>query len=274
MIHLAVIMVEYNSLTDVRECIASVTKAAAGVILTPLVVSNSEYSAESLERHKEEFGQKVFHSTHANLGYAGGVNFGLSLAPEAHFFLILNPDARWSKGSLAELLSTLQAQPDIGILGPNIVNDAGVRQPTARAFPSPLTALLTRTFLVHTRAGKKEFQRYFHSNMPSAKATQTPCDTDWVSGGAFIISKEAIACAGPMDDRYFMYMEDVDWCRTVWKIGLRVVHDTRYEACHAGKHESVNGEWWPLINTQSVHHIKSYLKYFLKWGRKSPPNKS
>ena len=278
MFRLTVIIVEYQSIKDVRECIDSLTAVAHGIQLTPVVVSNSEYSQEDLEGYKQEFGPEVFHSTGTNSGYAGGVNYGLQLSPSADFYLIMNPDARWQRGSLASILSSLGGQPGVGILGPAIFDESGDRQPTARAFPSPLTVLLTRTPLVHTRAGQKEWQRYLYSNMPPTDAAMTPCCADWVSGGAMFLSQSAVDRIGRMDERYFMYMEDVDWCRSAWSAGLQVIHDPRWEVQHSGRHASSASGPFRVLNKQTRAHIWSALLYYIKWlrfpaGRTSRPNR-
>jgi len=267
MLRLSVLMVEYFSLPDIRECIASLEGMAHGLALSPLVVSNSQYGPEELERQRAEFGDAVFLSTGANNGYAGGVNFGIENAPEADYFLILNPDARWKEGQLLELLESLEADPEVGILGPGVVDAAGRKQPSSRAFPKPLTPLLTRTCLAHTPAGKRECQRYFQSNMPSQSSPLGRRDADWVSGGAMLVSRAAALRIGPMDDRYFMYMEDVDWCRTAWSKGLRVVHDPRWEVHHAGQHASLRPGLMRLFSRHTRCHVGSLVRYFWKWKR-------
>jgi N-acetylglucosaminyl-diphospho-decaprenol L-rhamnosyltransferase len=260
---LAVIIVEYKSTQDVRECIQSLLPFADGVRLTPLVLSNSQYGAAQVQDYKKEFGQDTFHSTGTNAGYAGGVNLGLQLAPRADFYLILNPDARWIGGTLRALMERMAKEPKLGILGPGIYNEEGIQQPTARAFPKPTTALLTRTWLARTGRGRKESTRYFqHSRLGEG-----PFSTDWVSGGAFIISRAAVSLAGPMDERYFMYMEDVDWCRTARATKLLVIHDPRWSVCHAGRHASLSLALAGLARGQLRHHIKSMLRYHLKWKR-------
>jgi hypothetical protein len=265
MFRLTIIIVEYQSIKDVRECIDSLPLISQGVQLTPLVISNSKYSQEGLEGYKQEFGAKVFHSTGTNTGYAGGVNYGLNISPPTDFYLILNPDARWQRGSLTSILSSLDEQPEIGILGPAIFDDSGNRQPTARAFPSPLTVPLIRTPLVRTRAGQKEWQRYLCSNMPPTDAPMTPRCADWVSGGAMFVSQHAIDRIGQMDERYFMYMEDVDWCRSAWSAGLQVIHDPRWEVQHSGRHASSAPGSFRILNKHTRAHVRSAVLYFIKW---------
>lgn len=263
MFRLTVIIVEYKSMPDVRECIQSLLPFAEGIQLAPLVLSNSQYSAAQVEDYKREFGQDSFHSTGTNAGYARGVNLGLKLANGAGYYLILNPDARWIGGSLRALVEMMAKEPNLGILGPGIYDKEGIQQPTARAFPRPSTVFLTRTWLARTGRGKKESARYFQR----ARLGTGQFRTDWVSGGAFIISSAAVSLTGPMDERYFMYMEDVDWCRATWAAGLSVVHDPRWSVCHAGRHASLGLPMSRLAQRQLRNHIKSMLRYHVKWKR-------
>lgn len=148
--------------------------------------------------------------------------------------MLINPDVRIRGVDSRLLLNWLESQPDVGILGPLVLNPDGTVQGSARGFPTGLTGLFGRSSLL---------SRFFPNNSITRKNVMTwktdpssVLDVDWVSGACMIVRREAIEDVGSLDERFFMYWEDADWCRRMWRKKWRVVYYTDFSVIHyAGK---------------------------------------
>ena len=89
---------------------------------------------------------------------------------------------------------------------------------------------------------------------------------DWVSGGAMLVRMAAIKEVGGMDERYFLYIEDVDWCKTMGKAGWKVLYDPRATVLHAGRHSSISNGVFSILTSTTRWHLTSLWKFFCKWG--------
>lgn len=257
---ISIIIIEYHGIDLIEACIASLGKHLSGLAWECLVVSNSEYGADELAAmHKRLPAARVIANDH-NRGYAGGVNRAL---PEcsAPFVFVLNPDCRLIDDKVPELISFLQNNPDVAVVGPKVIDDEGVAQPSCRRFPRPWTFLLVRSVLRKLPGAGRERRRYLMEDFDRNSGR----NADWISGGAMMVRKSAIAKVGPMDERFFLYMEDVDWCRRFWNAGFHVFYLPVCLVVHAGQHESIQGGLKSLASRHTRMHLASMGKYFCKY---------
>jgi GT2 family glycosyltransferase len=161
------------------------------------------------------------------VGFARGYNQAAAQARGRHL-LLLNPDTVTRPGALRRLVEFLDAHPKAGAVGPRLLNSDGSLQYSCRRFPHPLAALFRNTPL-----GK-----LFPRNRYTRAYLMTDCDhsreaeVDWISGAAMAIRREAWEQVGGFDEGFFMYAEDMDWCRRArtagWEIwyapGAEIVH--------------------------------------------------
>ncbi len=257
--NITLLLIEYFSLVDVVRCIRSVLTHWPKNSFTVRVVCNSDYpperQAEICREHPNvEF---VFQS---NRGYAGGFNAGIRGAT-ADYLLLLNPDSLMIDRQLTTLIDYMTQNPRVALIGPRVEDETGLRQPSCRRFPRWYTYVLVRSRLKNTSAGRRETRRYFMEDV----ALETPQVVDWVSGGAMLIRAEAIAAIGGMDERYFLYMEDVDLCRSAKQHAWQVVYHPAMRVCHAGKHASLQPGVKRVFSRFLRWHLVSIMKYFMKW---------
>jgi GT2 family glycosyltransferase len=162
----------------------------------------------------------------ANVGFAAGNNSALADA-RGRYVLLLNPDMEITSGTLADLVAAMDGRPRVGVASIVQVGTDGVVQETIRRFPSParqlgealrLTALpgLARLSEEERRPG-----RYW-----------TEVSADWLVGGFLIVRREAIAAAGGMDERFFLYSEETDWCYRLRAAGWEIRHLPVMTATH------------------------------------------
>ncbi|MDZ7698234.1 MAG: glycosyltransferase [Deltaproteobacteria bacterium] len=214
-----VIIVNYNSTNHLLRCLRSIFDSAAGIDLKVRVQDN--HSRDGVARVGQIFPQVRLHRNESNLGFARAVNQGLKQSSSS-YVLILNPDTILNEGFFEKVTEYMDTHPETGIMGPKIFDSDGSVQGSARLFPNLLTALFGRKSLL---------TKIFPSNPVTRENIMTgrsdginPMDVDWVSGACMVVRRAAIEDVGFMDDGFFMYWEDADWCRRMWIGGWKVVY--------------------------------------------------
>lgn len=216
---LSVVIVNFNALAHVRRCLASLSDGAAGLRWEAVVVDNASREP-GVGALADEFANVRVIRRASNGGFAVGANTGIRAAL-AETVLLLNPDTLVRPGAATELHRFLHGNPDIGVLGPRLVNPDGSLQLSCRRFPSFWSGAFNRYSLL---------TRLFPHNRLSASYLMTDWDhratrdVDWLSGAAMMLSRRALAASGLFDERYFFAIEDVDLCRRMHAAGWRVVY--------------------------------------------------
>ena len=264
MTQVMIVIVEYRAKEETIACLESIDLCMRDVTWQCTVVSNSGYPAAERAEFSKSLTPARLIDSGRNRGYAGGVNYGLreALKTRVPAVLILNPDCRFLDGSIGELLEALDGDPRVGIVAPSVVDGEGRLQPSCRRFPKPWTFLLVRGPLRFLKATRAERRRYLMADFDHRDQR----DVHWVSGGAMLVRSEAIRAVGLMDESYFLYMEDVDWCRSFWRLGWKVRYCPRCTVRHDGKHQSVEGMSCLLRSAHPWFHLGSMFKYFWKWN--------
>ena len=219
---LSVIVVTYNSGAHILECLRSLEPALRSATASPLawecvVVDNDSRDGgpESVER-EAPWARVV--RTGDNLGYAKAVNRGLAASTGRHV-LVSNPDCVWSEGSVARLLSWLDTHPRCGVAAPRIHNTDGSLEYSARSYPTPFAFLFNRYSLLSRLFPRNPWtRRYLLLDWDH----DSPRSVDWVSGAAMMVRRAAVHVVGGMDEAFFMFNEDVDWCRRMNDAGWSV----------------------------------------------------
>ncbi|HET7226712.1 MAG TPA: glycosyltransferase family 2 protein [Candidatus Eisenbacteria bacterium] len=214
---LAAVIVHYKSPERLRECLRALPAAAGGLAHEVLVVDNDSRDEMPAMVAREFPGVRVL-VNRENVGYARAVNQGIA-ASTGPFVAVMNPDCELEPGALARLVAELRAHDDLAIVGPRILNPDRSLEYSARAFPDHLTFLFNRYSLLTRLFPRNRFsRRYLLTDWDHASAR----DVDWLSGACLVARRAAIARVGGMDERFFMFNEDVDWCRRMKLAGWRV----------------------------------------------------
>lgn len=260
---ISIVIVEYHCVDDVVIAVKSIDEHLKNLSYEVLVVSNSVYDEGGVETIKSALPNpnvKIIINS-VNGGYAGGVNRALKEINAPYMFL-LNPDGQFIDDGLGLLLQEMEEHPEIAAIGPKVVDEDGIIQPSCRCFPKPYTFLLVRSFLSKYPASEKERKRYLIEDFDRNEQRFV----DWVSGGAMLVRLDAIKKLGGMDERYFLYMEDVDWCKTMNTSGWKVLFDPRATVLHAGRHSSISNGLRSIMTATTRWHLTSLWKFFCKWG--------
>ncbi len=207
------VVVHWQDLEDTRGCVASLEPGSDVV-----VVDNA-----SREPAGDAFaGRARCLRSAENLGYAGGANLGIrsALAAGAEVVLVLNNDARLRPGATAAALAALAADPRVAAVGPKVL---------AREDPRRLWLawgeVTWRQSLVALRG----------AGAPDGPAWDTPRDVEWIAGCAMWMRREALAAVGLLDEAFFAYHEEVDWCARARTAGWRVAYCPAAVVTHTGR---------------------------------------
>lgn len=231
-----------------------------------VVDSATEEATEMLMR--EEFPLVRFFPNRANVGFGRLINRSIKEARGEYLFCI-NADIIVEVDTLPKLLQYAEAHPEIGLIGPKQLNFNGAIQESCYHFYRPQTILYRRTWLGKLPSGKRHLAWFTLKDYDRKQSRSV----DWILGSALFCSRENALRIGPMDDRFFLYMEDVDWCRRFWEAGLKVVYYPEAFVYHYHVKGSAKGGFLLslLMNRLTWYHIESALKYFLKyWGKSLP----
>lgn len=257
---LDVLFVNYNSTEALLSCLASMEGMLRGLRATVYVQDNG--SSDHPASIEDAFPGVRLTLNPKNLGFAKGVNQGLRLS-RAPFVLILNPDTHAGDAEVPLALRYMERNPDVAVLGPKILNSDGTLQASARSFPTPLTAFFGRSSLL---------SRWFPHNPITTRNLLSlmwdgtePLSVDWVSGACMLVRRKAIQDVGLLDERFFMYWEDADWCRRMREKGWRVVYFPRSKVIHR---VGLSSEQRVIGSLLDFH--KSTYKLFAKYNRSVP----
>jgi N-acetylglucosaminyl-diphospho-decaprenol L-rhamnosyltransferase len=218
----AAVVVNYNAGGALIECVASLQREG----VQDIVVVDNGSTDDSLERLAEKGPAVRVLRTDRNLGYGGGVNFGVQQTEE-ELLLVCNPDLVLQAGALGAMAERLALDQSLGLVGPALVTPTGDLHPSGRAFPAVRRSTLQAALgLLLPRNGYS--RRYREAN----RARAATGIVDWVTGACFLVRRDAFDAVGGFDDRYFMYVEEVDLCWRLARAGWRTAYEPSARVLH------------------------------------------
>lgn len=215
---LAIVILNYNTRDLLVDCLTSL-RHPPGVDVVTVVVDNCS-SDGSADRVAQQFPAVELVRSPANDGFAAGNNQGLRALgfPEhgvARYAMLLNPDTVVPPGALARMVAFADANPDIGVVGPKLMlMDGTLDMACRRSFPTPEVSFYRLTGLSRLFPRSRRFGRYNMTYLSIDEQT----DVDSVVGACMLVRADAIRQAGLLDEQFFMYGEDLDWCLRIKQI--------------------------------------------------------
>jgi hypothetical protein len=212
---LSVVVVTHNGRERALETLESALRAQGWLDTEWLVVDagSTDGTPEAIAARFPDV--KLFRRE--NRGFAASNNVALREA-RGRYVLLLNPDVEFRHGTLAELVAAMDARPEIG-LASVIQSDAeGSPLPSIRRFPSPVWSFGEALFAGHWPFGG------MGEEVADPARYRRAGRADWLVGAFLIARREAVEAVGPMDERFFLYAEEMDWCRRFWQAGWQVEH--------------------------------------------------
>jgi GT2 family glycosyltransferase len=221
---LAIVIVTYNSAADIGACLESIPAAARNTTHDVIVVDNASADGTAA-LVRERWPHVRVLDAGGNLGFARGNNLGIR-ATASELVLLLNPDTVPADGALDRLVAVLDAMPGVAVAGPRIVDDGGRAELSYGAMIGPL-AELRQKLLTH---GHERHWPLLAARVEGA--SRLASFPDWVSGACLLIRRADLEAAGLLDERYFLYTEDVDLCAAVRAHGRLVRFSPEAEVVH------------------------------------------
>lgn len=222
---LDVIIVSYNVAHLLEDCLGSLLSEKGVDMVITVVDNNSSDGTVAMVRKK--FPQANLVASRENLGFSAANNLALK-GSRSKYVLLLNPDTKVLPGAVKKMVDYMEANREVGALGPKLLNPDGSLQYSARTFPSLTTQFLESTYLFRIFPQSRFFGQYFMSYWDHGQERKV----DWVSGAALMVRGEAIEKIGLLDEGFFMYSEEVDWCYRIKRAGYEVVYFPRAEIIH------------------------------------------
>lgn len=269
MASVAVLVVAYHSSGELPPLMESIETAhGADHTIDVLVIDNSG-DADEIEALSSMRGIRTFVASGENLGYGGGVNrLVASIDRDYDWFLVTNPDVRFTPGSLDALLAGADQHPKAAIFGPRIIAPDEVVYPSARAFPSIRTGVGHGMFanIWPSNPWTRRYHRFRDTSLGEDQSV------DWLSGACLLVRPEAFALVGGFDQGYFMYFEDVDLAFRLSKLGWGSVFVPGAVIIHSGAHStSRQADFMRKVHHESARRYldKKYTGWWLapvRWG--------
>ncbi len=253
---LSVVIVHYNSSADLRRCLESMVAYAPSAEHQVIIVDNASEDEGLAEVHRQ-YSQFQWIFSKENLGYSKGCNLGMAQV-DAEYYLLLNPDIVVQPGALQQLLEFADRSPRAGMVGPQLLNEDLSIQDSCRRFYNLKTLLLRRTFLGKIFPNSDTVHRHLMGDFDHRSVRPV----DWVLGGCILVRKSAMMRTGPMDERFFLYFEDVDWCYRMWQAGYEVLYTPDARFIHRHRRDSAQGKF----SRTFWLHLGSLISFYEKWG--------
>jgi len=231
MIDIAVIVVNWNAREDLRRCLQSLKSAPRPHVSHSVWVVDNASTDGSPALVASEFPDVRLIVNDDNLGFSRANNQAIAQSAEggSRYVLLLNSDAQIHPGALDALAAWADAHPRAGVVGPKVLNPDGSLQHSCRRYPTLGAGFFRNTYLGRWFPNNKYAQDYLMTDFDHAEARPV----DWVSGCAMLLRRELIAQTGALDERFYMYCEDVDICRRAWDAGWQVVYVPAAVVTHA-----------------------------------------
>ena len=254
---LSIIIITHNSRAPVEKCLESLERHPPSCTAETIVIDNASLdgAAETIGRR---FPRVRLIANADNRGYSRGVNQGMRLS-SGGAILILNPDIVVGEGSIDRLMAFMARTPGAGIAGAKLVYPDGSLQYSCRSFYTVSALVLRRTFLGKLFPRARALREHLMLDYDHA----APRAVDWVLGACMLVRREAIEKVGAMDERFFLYFEDIDWCYRMKNQGWSVYYVPDSVMVHTYERSSAKS----VLRKPFLIHMLSLLRYYEKWNR-------
>jgi len=250
---LSIIIVSWNVKEDLLKCMRSIEKNEPSCTFEVIIVDNAS-TDDTVSAIEKEFPQVVVVANHENRGFAAANNQAIELS-HGEYVLFLNPDTILHPNSLDILIRFIDSNEDVGACGPKLLNADGSIQDSVRCFPSFRGALHRHTAFKFLGIFKYEYKKWVMNDY----SYDIQRDVDQVMGAALMVRRLVTEQVGVMDERFFMYYEEVDLCYRIKQAGWRIVHIPEAVITHIG-----GGSSGQVPVSKRIMAMTSLLMFFRK----------
>jgi len=256
---ISVIIPNYNTKNETAACVRSCLGDGAIYKIEIIIVDNGseDGSYDYLNRLFKRYSNVTILKKASNEGFSKAVNAGLIIS-KGKYKYILNSDTKIKKGTFSKMIGFIGSREDIGVVGTKLILPDGSIQKSCFNFPGIINAIKEYWL------GYREVYSSFYKN--------TVSEVDAVVGASFFITPVAYKLAGLFDERYFMYYEDIDYCRRVQNFGLKVFYLPEVEVFHShglsgAEFADKDKQWRRLIPSSKIYNgiFKYYILNYILW---------
>ncbi len=252
---LSVIIVNWNTRNLLVRCLNSIYQTVRTVEMEVWVVDNGSKDGSGAAA-AERFPETKFVQNTVNFGFAKANNQVLNMAA-GRYLLLLNPDTEVSPGAVEKLISFMDAHPEAGGAGAQLINSDGSKQNSIANFPSLATELLNKSIL----------RWLFPKQFPGKERNYSePIEVDSVIGACMMVRREALDQVGFLDEDYFLFLEETDWCYRMKRAGWKIYHVPQAEVYHfQGKSAETERKRAKVEYYRSRYHFFRKNRGNLQW---------
>ncbi|CAN5635883.1 glycosyltransferase family 2 protein [soil metagenome] len=240
-----VVIVHHATPAELRECLRRVAATPASVAREIIVVDNATRDFDEAALHDIDPDIQVIRNP-TNVGFAAAANAGLRVA-RGRYLLLLNPDAFVEPDTLSLMVEYMDARPEVGCATPRLVRlDGRLDLACRRSFPTPRRALFRLTLVSKLFPRSRKLAQYNLTYLDEHQEAEidAPC------GAFMLVRAEVLEQVGPLDERYFMYGEDLDWAYRIKQAGWKVMYAPVTTVVHIKRASS---RQYPIRMTRAFH---------------------
>ncbi|MEE2638193.1 MAG: glycosyltransferase family 2 protein, partial [Acidobacteriota bacterium] len=256
MSELAIVIVSYNARADLEACLDSVTAHPPRHSYEIVVVDNASHdgSADAVRRGWPAI---TVIDVGDNIGFSRATNLGIQ-ATDSRLILLLNSDTVVPADALDRLVSRLEARLDAAVIGPRLVDSDGALEISFGAMLSPWAELVQKCLVRGHAAGLPGITGL------AVRRARTERTVDWVSGACLLVRRVDAVAAGLLDELFFLYGEDVDFCHAIRQLGRSVVFTPAAEVVHQ---RGRSGRYAPAATAAAYRRsqLAFYRKHHPRW---------
>jgi N-acetylglucosaminyl-diphospho-decaprenol L-rhamnosyltransferase len=251
---LSTITVTHNHANYIGRCLDALVPEVSRIGGEVIVVDNrSEDESAAIARQHPTV---QLHVNTTRQGFSANNNYGMALA-KGRYLLLLNPDTEVKAGALETLIQFMDAHPNVGMCAAQLLFPDGTIQPSPRRFPSIGSVLARRTPLRFFLRQSQLNQHHLMQDLDHFKIQSV----DWLLGACMFIRREILDTVGPLDEGYFLYVEDIDWARRMHNADWQVYYVPTAQIIH--HHIAVSDK--KLLSWYMWTHLQSMLRYTRKF---------
>ena len=255
MIDASVVIVSYNTRDLLRDCLTSVLAGGGDLRVETFVVDNASRDG-SADMVAKEFPAVQLVRNPDNPGFAAANNRALRQTA-GRYVALLNPDTVLSASALPELVRFMDATPAAGYCGPRLLNGDGTHQPSARRFPTVLSGAFAMLRLGHHRPRSRHTL-----DLHLVHGDRSAFRTGWLTGACLVVRAETVRQLGNLDEGFFMYFEETDWCRRMASAGWEGWYVPSAEVVHlGGASVGLNTSDAPFFGNHPAYWVTSRRRY-------------
>ncbi|MFQ5590082.1 MAG: glycosyltransferase family 2 protein [Phycisphaerae bacterium] len=259
MIDASIVIVSYNTRELLRDCLIALGPACTSLSAEIFVVDNAsgDGSADMVQR---EFPAALLIRNEHNCGFASANNAAIDRA-SGRYVVLLNPDTKAAPGAITEMVRFMDENPSVGYCGPRLANADGTHQPSARRFPTVLSAAYCMLGL------SRRFPNSRHTlDLHLSNGDRRDFRADWLCGACLMVRKDCIRQVGTLDEGFFMYFEETDWCRRIATARWQGRYLASPEVVHFGGQSicEVDGVA-PFSGDHPAHWTRSRRRYMRRY---------